>query len=94
MGIKNYFKIYSPTPFDAAKALKLEEDFNGGCMAMSMYPSPDKMKMSSTGCFPGRYSPSYSRGPDQMRRCMGNPSVSMISHLIQLAILFHFIFQF
>lgn len=44
-------------------------------MTMSMYPSPDKMKMSSSGCFPGRYSPSY-RGPDQMRRCMGNPSVS------------------
>ncbi|XP_031625209.1 inhibitory POU protein isoform X6 [Contarinia nasturtii] len=42
-------------------------------MTMSMYPSPDKMKMSTSGCFPGRYSPSY-RAPDQMRRCMGNPS--------------------
>lgn len=72
---KNCFKIYSPTPFDAVKALKLEEDFAGGCMTMSMYPSPDKMKMGTPGCFPGRYSPSY-RGPDQMRRCMGNPSVS------------------
>ncbi len=60
--------------FDA-KALKLEEDFAGGCMTMSMYPSADKMKMGTTGCFPGRYSPTY-RGPDQMRRCMTNPSVS------------------
>lgn len=69
------FKIYSPTPFDAAKALKLEEDFSGGCM--SMYSTPDKMKMSTPGCFPGRYSPtSYRGGPDQMRRCMTNPSVS------------------
>lgn len=48
---------------------------------MSMYPSPDKMKMSTTGCFPGRYSPSY-RAPDQMRRCMGNPSVSTIQILV------------
>lgn len=70
--------IYSPTPFDAVKALKLEEDFPGAGMTMSMYPSPDKMgKMSTGGCFPGRYSPSAYRGPgDQMRRCMGNPSVS------------------
>lgn len=44
-------------------------------MTMSMYPTPDKMKMGTPGCFPGRYSPSY-RGPDQMRRCMTNPSVS------------------
>lgn len=63
--------------FDA-KALKLEEDFAGGCMtAMSMYPSAEKMKMSTPSCFPGRYSPTY-RGPDQMRRCMTNPSVSVI----------------
>lgn len=40
---------------------------------MSMYPSADKMKMSTPTCFPGRYSPTY-RGPDQMRRCMTNPS--------------------
>lgn len=43
---------------------------------MSMYPS-DKMKMAAPGCFPGRYSPTYRGGPDQMRaRCMTNPSVS------------------
>ncbi|XP_055616200.1 inhibitory POU protein isoform X4 [Toxorhynchites rutilus septentrionalis] len=42
-------------------------------MTMSMYPSADKMKMSTPSCFPGRYSPTY-RGPDQMRRCMTNPS--------------------
>ncbi|XP_037028375.1 inhibitory POU protein isoform X4 [Bradysia coprophila] len=46
-------------------------------MTMSMYPSPDKMKMGTPGCFPGRYSPSY-RGPDQMRRCMGNPSSRLL----------------
>lgn len=71
-------KIYSPTPFESAtKALKLEEDFSsGGCMsAMSMYPS-DKMKMTAPGCFTGRYSPTSYRNPDQMRRCMTNPSVS------------------
>lgn len=73
--VRTVAKIYSPTPFDAAKALKLEEDFTGGCM--SMYSTPDKMKMSTPGCFPGRYSPtSYRGGPDQMRRCMTNPSVS------------------
>lgn len=73
--LQKFTKIYSPTPFESAtKALKLEEDFSGGCMtAMSMYP-PDKMKMAAPGCFPGRYSPTY-RGPDQMRR-MTNPSVS------------------
>ncbi|XP_031625211.1 inhibitory POU protein isoform X8 [Contarinia nasturtii] len=49
-------------------------------MTMSMYPSPDKMKMSTSGCFPGRYSPSY-RAPDQMRRCMGNPSGDIFSGL-------------
>ncbi|XP_037028386.1 inhibitory POU protein isoform X14 [Bradysia coprophila] len=49
-------------------------------MTMSMYPSPDKMKMGTPGCFPGRYSPSY-RGPDQMRRCMGNPSGDIFSGL-------------
>ena len=73
-------KIYSPTPFESAtKALKLEEDFSsGGCMsAMSMYPS-DKMKMSAPGCFTGRYSPTSYRNPDQMRRCMTNPSVSSL----------------
>ncbi|XP_021706657.1 inhibitory POU protein isoform X5 [Armigeres subalbatus] len=42
-------------------------------MTMSMYPSADKMKMSTPTCFPSRYSPTY-RGPDQMRRCMTNPS--------------------
>ncbi|XP_058468073.1 inhibitory POU protein isoform X3 [Malaya genurostris] len=42
-------------------------------MTMAMYPSADKMKMGTTSCFPGRYSPTY-RGPDQMRRCMTNPS--------------------
>uniref|UniRef100_A0A182IRV8 Uncharacterized protein n=1 Tax=Anopheles atroparvus TaxID=41427 RepID=A0A182IRV8_ANOAO len=31
------------------------------------------MKMSTPSCFPGRYSPNY-RGPEQMRRCMANPS--------------------
>uniref|UniRef100_A0A8W7Q2P7 Uncharacterized protein n=1 Tax=Anopheles coluzzii TaxID=1518534 RepID=A0A8W7Q2P7_ANOCL len=31
------------------------------------------MKMSTPSCFPGRYSPTY-RGPEQMRRCMANPS--------------------
>lgn len=66
-------KIYSPTQFDAAKALKLEDEFADGCM--TMYPSADKLKMSTPTCFPGRYSPTY-RGPDQMRRCMTNPSVS------------------
>ncbi|XP_059616936.1 inhibitory POU protein isoform X7 [Phlebotomus argentipes] len=49
-------------------------------MTMSMYPSPDKMKMGTPGCFPGRYSPSY-RGPDQMRRCMTNPSGDIFSGL-------------
>ncbi|XP_070490595.1 inhibitory POU protein isoform X3 [Chironomus tepperi] len=44
--------------------------------AMSMYPS-DKMKMAAPGCFPGRYSPTY-RGPDQMRRCMTNPSSRLL----------------
>lgn len=76
--LRKRIKIYSPTPFESAtKALKLEEDFSsGGCMsAMSMYPS-DKMKMSAPGCFTGRYSPTSYRGPDQMRRCMTNPSVS------------------
>jgi hypothetical protein len=69
-------KIYSPTPFESAtKALKLEEDFaSGGCM--SMYQT-DKMKMSAPGCFTGRYSPTSYRAPDQMRRCMTNPSVSL-----------------
>ena len=49
---------------------------------MSMYGPPDKMKMSAPGCFStGRYSPTY-RGPDQMRRCMTNPSVSwLLLHL-------------
>ncbi|XP_070490601.1 inhibitory POU protein isoform X9 [Chironomus tepperi] len=47
--------------------------------AMSMYPS-DKMKMAAPGCFPGRYSPTY-RGPDQMRRCMTNPSGDIFSGL-------------
>lgn len=83
---KNCVKIYSPTPFDAAKALKLEEEFTSavsaaGAMTMSMYPSAaDKMKMGTPSCFPGRYSPTY-RGPtsDQMRRCMTNPSVSKIA---------------
>ncbi|XP_037902577.1 inhibitory POU protein isoform X4 [Hermetia illucens] len=45
--------------------------------SMSMYTSPDKMKMGPSGCFPGRYSPSY-RGPDQMRRCMTNPSSRLL----------------
>lgn len=83
---KKFSKIYSPTPFESAtKALKLEEDFSGGCMtaAMSMYPS-DKMKMSAPGCFPGRYSPTY-RGPDQMRRCMTNPSVSWNERILFLS---------
>jgi hypothetical protein len=83
---KKIFKIYSPTPFESAtKALKLEEDFSsGGCMsAMSMYPS-DKMKMSAPGCFTGRYSPTSYRGPDQMRRCMTNPSVSLESLITYL----------
>ncbi|XP_058174589.1 inhibitory POU protein [Anopheles ziemanni] len=42
-------------------------------MTMPVYPSADKMKMSTPSCFPGRYSPNY-RGPEQMRRCMANPS--------------------
>ncbi|XP_035776370.1 inhibitory POU protein-like isoform X4 [Anopheles albimanus] len=43
-------------------------------MTMPVYPSSvDKMKMSTPSCFPGRYSPNY-RGPEQMRRCMANPS--------------------
>ncbi|XP_049529971.1 inhibitory POU protein isoform X4 [Anopheles darlingi] len=47
-------------------------------MTMPVYPSSvDKMKMSTPSCFPGRYSPNY-RGPEQMRRCMANPSVSII----------------
>ncbi|KAL5277872.1 POU4F2 family protein [Megaselia abdita] len=46
-------------------------------MSMSMYSTPDKMKMGTAGCFPGRYSPSY-RGPDQMRRCMTNPSTRLL----------------
>ncbi|KAM8719144.1 hypothetical protein ACLKA7_011796 [Drosophila subpalustris] len=54
-------------------AFKLEEDFVGGCMTMSMYSTTDKMKMSAPSCFPGRYSPSY-RSSEQMRRCMPNPS--------------------
>lgn len=46
--------------------------------------SPDKMMngkplhppiSAPSGCFPGRYSPTY-RSPDPMRRCMPNPSVS------------------
>ncbi|XP_050101027.1 inhibitory POU protein isoform X7 [Anopheles aquasalis] len=46
-------------------------------MTMPVYPSSvDKMKMSTPSCFPGRYSPNY-RGPEQMRRCMANPSVSI-----------------
>lgn len=44
--------------------------------SMSMYPT-DKMKMGAPGY--GRYSPTY-RGPDQMRRCMTNPSVSFLLH--------------
>lgn len=70
----NDVKIYSPTPLDASKALKLEDEFTG--MTMPVYPSADKMKMSTPSCFPGRYSPTY-RGPEQMRRCMANPSVSL-----------------
>ncbi|XP_055843816.1 inhibitory POU protein isoform X2 [Episyrphus balteatus] len=46
-------------------------------MTMSMYSTPDKMKMGTPSCFPGRYSPSY-RGPDQMRRCMTNPSSRLL----------------
>ncbi|CRK94806.1 CLUMA_CG008300, isoform A [Clunio marinus] len=84
---KKVVKIYSPTPFESAtKALKLEEDFSsGGCMsAMSMYPS-DKMKMSAPGCFTGRYSPTSYRGPDQMRRCMTNPSnIDFFYHVLSL----------
>ncbi|XP_011213087.1 inhibitory POU protein isoform X2 [Bactrocera dorsalis] len=44
---------------------------------MSMYSTTDKMKMSAPTCFPGRYSPTY-RGPDQMRRCMPNPSTRIL----------------
>ncbi|CAO1419063.1 unnamed protein product [Diamesa serratosioi] len=39
-----------------------------------MYPT-DKMKMGAPGY--GRYSPTY-RGPDQMRRCMTNPSSRLL----------------
>lgn len=51
--------------------------------SMSMYPT-DKMKMGAPGY--GRYSPTY-RGPDQMRRCMTNPSVSFFFILIDEKIL-------
>ncbi|XP_052901377.1 inhibitory POU protein isoform X3 [Anopheles moucheti] len=47
-------------------------------MSMPVYPSADKMKMSTPSCFPGRYSPTY-RGPEQMRRCMANPSICVSS---------------
>ncbi|XP_050101032.1 inhibitory POU protein isoform X12 [Anopheles aquasalis] len=48
-------------------------------MTMPVYPSSvDKMKMSTPSCFPGRYSPNY-RGPEQMRRCMANPSGDIFS---------------
>ncbi|XP_052901382.1 inhibitory POU protein isoform X8 [Anopheles moucheti] len=49
-------------------------------MSMPVYPSADKMKMSTPSCFPGRYSPTY-RGPEQMRRCMANPSGDIFSGL-------------
>ncbi|XP_058122220.1 inhibitory POU protein isoform X7 [Anopheles coustani] len=49
-------------------------------MTMPVYPSADKMKMSTPSCFPGRYSPNY-RGPEQMRRCMANPSGDIFSGL-------------
>lgn len=87
------FKIYSPTTFDASRAFKLEEDFVGGCMTMSMYSSTDKMKMSAPSCFPGRYSPSY-RSSEQMRRCMPNPSVRIDFHSQRVIIYYYFSFFF